>query len=66
MLDTLIYIIIFFVILGLVLYLINRFVPMQDNVKELMNVVVIVILVVFVLIWLLRALPHGNFPSLGL
>lgn len=48
---SLVSIIIVFVIVGLILYLINTFIPMEGNVKKLMNIAVILILV----LWLLQA-----------
>lgn len=45
-------IIIFLVIVGVVLWLINAYVPMDAKIKTILNVVV----VIFVVIWLLRAL----------
>lgn len=39
------------VVVGIVLYAINKFVPMEGNTKKLLNIVVILVLVV----WLLQA-----------
>jgi hypothetical protein len=47
------------VIVGVVLYLINRFVPMDPKIKTILNWVV----VIFLIIWLLNAL--GAFHWLG-
>ena len=47
------------VVVGVVLYLINSFVPMDQNVKRLLNVAVIL----FLVLWLLRAV--GLWTSLG-
>lgn len=49
-------IILVFVVIGVILWLINSFVPMDANIKKLMNVAVIVLMV----IWLISLL----FPSL--
>lgn len=47
------------VVVGVVLYLINSFVPMDANVKKLLNVAVIL----FLVLWMLRAV--GLWTSLG-
>jgi hypothetical protein len=50
------------VVVGVVLYLINNYVPMAAPIKTIINVVV----VLFVCIWLLRAFGIVNIPmSLG-
>jgi hypothetical protein len=48
---SLINVIIVLVVVGLVLYLINRFIPMQSTIKSILNIVVIIA----VILWLLRA-----------
>lgn len=52
---TLIGLIIVLVIIGLVLWLINTFIPMDPKVKAILNVVVIIILV----LWLVQTLFGG-------
>ena len=47
------------VIVGVVMYLINRFIPMEANIKTLLNVAVVIILV----LWVLKAM--GLFGSLA-
>jgi hypothetical protein len=47
---SLITIILTLVVVGVVLYLINRFIPMADNIKQMLNIVVIIILA----LWLLK------------
>jgi hypothetical protein len=49
-------IVIILVIVGVGLYLINRYVPMAEPIKTILNIVVIV----FVCIWLLRLLGVGS------
>ena len=49
-------IIVVIVIVGVVLWLINRFIPMQQTVKTILNVVVVIILIV----WLLRVFGIWN------
>jgi hypothetical protein len=48
---TLIGLIITLVIVGLILYLINQYVPMQPAIKNILNIAVIII----VILWLLQA-----------
>ena len=50
MTTPIIHLIIVIVLVGLVLYLINRYVPMQSIVKTILNVVVVLIL----LLWILK------------
>lgn len=45
-------VIIFLVVIGLVMWLINTYIPMSAQIKTILNVVV----VIFVVVWLLRAL----------
>jgi hypothetical protein len=47
---SLLELIVVFVVVGLALYLINRYIPMEPRVKQLMNIAVIIVLV----LWLLR------------
>jgi hypothetical protein len=48
---SIINVIIVLVVVGLILWLINRFIPMQSTIKTILNVVVIIC----VILWLLRA-----------
>jgi hypothetical protein len=48
---SLINIIIVLVVVGLILWLINRFIPMQSTIKSILNIVVIIV----VILWLLKA-----------
>ena len=54
---SLLYIIILILVVGVILYLINRFVPMDSKVKVILNWVVIIFLIIF----LLRALGVFDF-----
>jgi hypothetical protein len=56
---TLLSVFIALVVVGFVLWAINHFVPMDANVKKLLNIAVIIILV----IWLLKA--SGLLSTLG-
>jgi hypothetical protein len=48
---SLMYIVLVLVIVGVVLWLINRFIPMQGTIKSILNIVVIIV----VILWLLKA-----------
>ena len=49
-------ILIVIIVVGVVLWLINRYIPMQSSIKTILNVVVIIILI----IWLLRVFGIWN------
>lgn len=51
--------IIILVVVGVLMWAINQYIPMQANIKQLLNIVVVVVLVV----WLL-SLFSGYFPSI--
>lgn len=48
--STLVTVIVTLVIVGLILWLINRFIPMAGSIKSILNIVVIIA----VIIWLLK------------
>lgn len=48
--NTLITVVVTLIIVGLILWLINRFIPMAGSIKSILNVVV----VIAVILWLLR------------
>ena len=48
---SLLYVVLVLVVIGVVLWLINTYVPMAASIKKILNVVVIVV----VIIWLLNA-----------
>jgi len=56
---SLLTLILLIVVLGFVMYLINRHVPMEPMIKNVLNIVVVIVLV----LWLLRA--SGLFSSLN-
>jgi hypothetical protein len=60
---TLIGLIVFLVIIGLALWLINNYIPMSPPIKTILNVVV----VVFVVLWLLSGFGFlsGNILTFG-
>lgn len=49
---TLIHLIIVLVIVGIIMWLINAYIPMDPTIKRILNIAVII----FVLIWLLSAI----------
>lgn len=59
--NTLITVVITLIIVGLILWLINRYIPMAGSIKSILNVVV----VIAVIIWLLRVFNiwSGGFGS---
>jgi hypothetical protein len=58
---TLVNIVVILVLVGLVMWLINNYIPMAGGIKSLLNVVVFVV----VLIWLLQVFGLiGNIPGL--
>ena len=48
---SLITLVLVLIVVGVVLWLINRFIPMQSTIKKILNVVVVVV----VILWLLSA-----------
>jgi hypothetical protein len=52
-------VIITLVVFGILLYLINKFVPMQPNIKNLVNILVVVVLV----LWLLKVFGFWEYVS---
>lgn len=52
-------ILIVIVIVGVILWLVNSYIPMQASIKKILNVVVVIVLI----IWLLSA--FGLFAHLG-
>jgi hypothetical protein len=59
--NTLITVVVTLIIVGLVLWLINRFIPMAGSIKSILNVVV----VIAVILWLLKVFNiwSGHFGS---
>lgn len=59
---TLITVVITLVVVGLVLWLINTYIPMDRKIKSILNVVVVIL----VIIWLLRGFGLlGNIGAIG-
>jgi hypothetical protein len=53
--ELLIYLVIVLIVVGVLLYLVNNFLPMDGKIKQLLNVAVIVIMALWVLA---KLLPH--------
>lgn len=54
---SLLTLIVVLVVVGLLMWLINAFIPMEPRIKQLLNVVVIVFLVVWFLLQIVPGLP---------
>lgn len=59
---TLVNILVVFVVIGLALYLINTYIPMAPPIKNIMNIVVILI----VLLWVLELFGILHTPTIPL
>lgn len=57
---SLINVVIILIIVGVLLYLINRYIPMDGKIKQILNIVI----VIAVIIWLLKA--FGLLTGLGI
>lgn len=57
---SLLTIIVVFVVVGVVLWLINQFVPMDARIKQALSIIVVVLLVV----WVLLGVFGGSFPDI--
>ncbi|HEX4039243.1 MAG TPA: Thivi_2564 family membrane protein [Acidobacteriaceae bacterium] len=55
----LIHIVITLIIVGFLLWLVNRFIPMQSNIKSILNGVVVIVVV----LWLLGVFGIFNFHA---
>ena len=58
-LEALISLVLIIAVIGLLLYLVNRFIPMEAGMKELMNTVAKIIVVVALIVWLISLLGYG-------
>ncbi|MBE0644015.1 MAG: hypothetical protein IH600_08035 [Bacteroidetes bacterium] len=47
------------IVVGVILWLINQFIPMDPKIKSILNIVVVVVLI----LWLLQAFGIFNFAS---
>jgi hypothetical protein len=57
---SLIHVVLVLVVVGLVLWIINRFIPMAGSIKTILNVVVIIV----VILWLLNVFGIFNYHSM--
>ena len=55
---SLLTLIVVLVVIGVIMYLVNTYIPMESNIKKILNIAV----VIFVIIWLLTA--FGILPDL--
>ncbi len=46
---SLIQLIVVLVVVGVILWAINNYIPMQGNIKKILNVVVVVVVIIFIL-----------------
>jgi hypothetical protein len=56
----LIHVVVVLIVVGVLLWIINRFIPMAGSIKSILNVVV----VIAVILWLLNAFGIYNYHSL--
>lgn len=56
---SLLTLIVLLVVIGVIMYLINAYIPMEPNIKKILNIAVVII----VIIWLLSAV--GLLPDLN-
>lgn len=54
----LISLVILLVVIGVLLYCVNAFIPMEPRIKQILNVVVIIAIVLFILSLFTGYLPH--------
>jgi membrane-bound ClpP family serine protease len=56
------YVVIVLIIVGVLLWLINRFIPMAASIKTILNVVVVIVVILWVLsaFGIVTGLPHIN------
>lgn len=51
--------IVLLIVIGVLMYCVNRFIPMEPSIKQILNIVVIIAVVVFIL-----SLFSGYFPRI--
>ena len=56
----LIHVVIVLIVVGVLLWLINRFIPMAGSIKSILNIVVVIV----VILWLLNIFGIFNYHSL--
>ena len=61
-LMLLIQVIVVLAVIGVLLWAVNTYVPMEGNVKKILNAVVVIAIVAWLLLWLLSAFGIMNAP----
>jgi hypothetical protein len=56
----LIQVIVLLIVVGVLLWAVNTFIPMDARVKQILNAVIIIALVIWLLFWLLRIAGLGD------
>lgn len=54
----LISLIIVIVIIGVILYLVNQFIPMDAKIKQILNIVIVIALVIWLLSFFIGSVPN--------
>jgi hypothetical protein len=57
--NTIVMLVIILLVVGVALYLINNFIPMDPKIKQLLNVLVIVMLVIWIIVKFLLPMARG-------
>jgi len=57
----LIQIIVVLIVIGVLLWAVNNYVPMDSNIKKILNAVVVIALVVWLLVWVLALFGIANY-----
>lgn len=57
--STLVTVVLVLIVAGVILYLINRYIPMDSTIKSILNIVVIIVIIV----WLLKV--YGIWGSIS-
>ena len=50
--------IILLVVIGVIMWAVNTYIPMQESIKKLLNIVVVIVVVLFLLSLFVGYLPH--------
>lgn len=61
---SLITLIVVLMVIGIILFLINQYVPMDGKIKQILNVAVVVLVILWLLISVLGPLPDIRVPTL--
>jgi hypothetical protein len=64
---VLIQIVVILIVIGVLLWAVNTYIPMDARIKQIINVVIIVAIVIWLLFWLLAIVglvPGGGMPRL--